>query len=152
MTSINHPHDVSLPVYENNCLPYKALWDSLIPYTFISHCSPFKYFSFLLLLLLFSISMQINVRESQFLAKSPTPSSTTTILRKSHSFPTRRITQKQPKEQEQEPTFIPDTQQGYGLYNHERASFLPTVHATIFPTLNIQTTTTITPTMPSNKR
>ncbi|KAE7995754.1 hypothetical protein FH972_000523 [Carpinus fangiana] len=73
--------------------------------------------SFLFLLTLF-FSMQIHARESQFFSKFTNNNAKETPL-----IPNKEETT---TKQNQEPTFIPETQGGYGLYGHESGQFPPT--------------------------
>lgn len=79
---------------------------------------PSKYFSLVFLLAL--LSLQTQARESQFFSKVTNPN----VVKYPHQFHSK----------EEEPTFIPQTQTGYGLYGHETTELSPTT-----------TTTTTTP-------
>ncbi|PSS24618.1 hypothetical protein CEY00_Acc09533 [Actinidia chinensis var. chinensis] len=79
-----------------------------------------KHFSFLICLALFS-SLHAHARESQFFSKVTTPA--TANPKETVEVPNNE----QPlSKQEQDPNFIPDTQNGYGLYSQETDQFPPT--------------------------
>jgi hypothetical protein len=85
-----------------------------------------KFLSFFFLLALF-FSMQIHARESQFFSKvtnvnNNNDAKETTVLPKKEETTTK---------QDQEPTFIPETKGGYGLYGHESGQFPPTTQTSV---------------------
>ncbi|XP_030972830.1 protein E6-like [Quercus lobata] len=92
-----------------------------------------KFISFLFILTL-SFFVQIHARESQFFSKVTNVNNdakeTTTVDPNKEEFLTKH---------EQQPVFIPQTQNGYGLYGHESGQFPPTT-TTPTPT----TTTSLT--------
>jgi hypothetical protein len=77
--------------------------------------------SFLFLLTLF-FSMQTHARESQFFSKF-----TNNNTKETPVIPNKEETT---TKQNQEPTFIPETQGGYGPYGHESGQFPPTTTTT----------------------
>jgi hypothetical protein len=71
--------------------------------------------------------MQIHARESQFFSKF-----TNNNAKETQVIPNKEETTT--TKQNQEPTFIPETQGGYGLYGHESGQFPPTTTTTTTPT------------------
>ncbi|GFY91898.1 hypothetical protein Acr_08g0002940 [Actinidia rufa] len=79
-----------------------------------------KHFSFLFCLALFS-TLHAHARDSQFFSKVTTPTT-------ANPKETVEVPNNEPplSKQEQDPNFIPDTQNGYGLYSQETDQFPPT--------------------------
>ncbi|XP_057498209.1 protein E6-like isoform X1 [Actinidia eriantha] len=86
-----------------------------------------KHFSFLFCLALFS-TLHAHARDSQFFSKVTTPTTTTTPAAIANPNEKVEFPNNEPplSKQEQEPNFIPDTQNGYGLYSQETDQFPPT--------------------------
>ncbi|PPS13434.1 hypothetical protein GOBAR_AA07147 [Gossypium barbadense] len=82
-----------------------------------------KLFSMSILFLFALFSMQIHAREyfSKFPRVNINEKETTTREQKHETF----VPQTTQKPEEQEPRFIPETQNGYGLYGHESGSSRP---------------------------
>ena len=93
-----------------------------------------KHFPFLLLLILFSSSLQIHARDSQFFSKVTNPNNNNNNVKEESQLPNKEeLESKQLKEQEQEPTFVPDTQEGYGLYGHGSGQLPPSTTGNNIP-------------------
>ncbi|GFZ03026.1 hypothetical protein Acr_15g0016340 [Actinidia rufa] len=84
-----------------------------------------KHFSLLFFLALFS-SLHAHARDGQFFDKVTTPAT-------ANPKETVEVPNKEPplSKQEQDPNFIPDTQNGYGLYGQESDQLTPTTPANL---------------------
>lgn len=94
-------------------------------------------FSFFLLLTLLS-SLHIHARESQFFNKIPSTTNNVVVPNTKETAPTTQ-------QQEQDPNFLPENENAYGLYGHESGQLPPSATTT-----TVDPTTTTTATTPLN--
>ncbi|KAK9267487.1 hypothetical protein L1049_009913 [Liquidambar formosana] len=107
-----------------------------------------KFFSFFLLLTLFSL--QTHARDSQFFSKvthEENINSSSNNNVKEVELPNK---EEPLTKQDQEPSFIPQTQTGYGLYGHESGQLPPTTTTKEYPTTTTSTAATTTTTANTN--